>query len=171
LAVNTDNARVTLEFTPADTVLPRARENLQRERARLAHVTAGSHLVLTGGSSVPGALTGGDIDLHLRVPPDDFARVVAELAGVYDAVHPEIWSETLATFEARDDSAVGVAVTPIGSEHDVRFRRAWIRLATDPVALEAYNALKRRHEGGDPAAYLAAKSAFFDDISAEVRPR
>ena len=127
--------------------------------------------MLTGGSSLPGALTGGDIDLHLRVPPDDFARVVAALIGSYDVVHPEIWTASLATFAVPGDEATGIAVTPIDSEHDLRFRRAWVRLATDPAALESYNALKRRHEGGDLDEYLAAKSQFFDELSAEIRPR
>jgi GrpB-like predicted nucleotidyltransferase (UPF0157 family) len=163
------NASMSLEFKPAETVHPRALKVLSRERARLRRVAPGSHLVLTGGSSLPGALTGGDVDLHLRVPGDVFPRVVEGLAGLYDVVHPEIWTATLATFAARDDGAVGIAVTPIDSEHDLRFRRAWVRLATDPAALEAYNALKRRHEGGDLDDYLAAKSRFFDAISGETR--
>ena len=125
--------------------------------------------MLTGGSSLPGALTGGDIDLHLRVPPDDFARVVAALTGPYEIVLPEIWSASLATFAVPGEEAVGLAATPIDSEHDIRFRRAWVRLATDPAALEAYNTLKRQHQGGDRDEYLAAKTAFFDAISAEVR--
>jgi hypothetical protein len=51
----------------------------------------------------------------------------------------------------------GVAVTPIGSAHDVRFRRSWELLAADPELLAAYNAMKLA--GGD-------KSAFFDRLIA-----
>ena len=158
------NAGVTLTFEPAETVLPRARGVLRRERARLRRLAPGSHLVLTGGSSLAGALTGGDIDLHLRVRPEPFARVVAGLIGPYDPVHRDIWSRSLATFALPGSEAGGIAVTPIDSEHDLRFRRAWERLRTDPAALESHNALKRRHEGGDAGKYLAAKSRFFDGL-------
>ena len=38
-----------------------------------------AQLQLTGGSSVPGALTGGDVDLHLRVEPAAFRATVHRL--------------------------------------------------------------------------------------------
>jgi hypothetical protein len=151
-------------FRPADEVLPSATRVLERERARLAVLVVGE-LELTGGSSQPGALTGGDIDLHLRVPPPSFDDAVAALREVYDVVHPEIWTDTLATFVTRDpDEDVGIAVTPIDSEHDRRFRTAWARLRDDPAALAAYNALKATVTG--EAAYQAAKAQFFDRLAA-----
>src|SRR5688572_2644643 len=103
---------------PSDELLIHAHLVLERERVRLSALTTGE-LALTGGSSVPGALTVGDIDLHLRVEPEQFAGSVARLREVYDPVHLEIWTETLATF-AVSGEAVGIAVTPVGSEHDRR---------------------------------------------------
>jgi hypothetical protein len=111
---------------PATDFLDAATAILAAERARLAPLVRGSwELVLTGGSSVPGALTKGDVDLHLRVGPAGFAECVAALRGAYDVVHPEIWQDTLATFEVPGAPLpTGVAVTPVGSAHDVRFRRS-----------------------------------------------
>lgn len=103
---------------PSTELLLRAQSVLDRERLRLAPLTSGE-LVLTGGSSVPGALTVGDIDLHLRVDPHEFAESVARLREVYDPVHLEIWTDSLATF-AVSGEAVGIAVTLVGSEHDRR---------------------------------------------------
>jgi GrpB-like predicted nucleotidyltransferase (UPF0157 family) len=159
---------VPLEFVPSELVLPRAEAALRRERQRLATLAPGSEVVLTGASSLPGTLTRGDIDLHLRVPPPAWAVTVAALSEAYRVVNPEIWTSTLATFGAPDDDLVGIAATPVGSEHDVRFRAAWERLAGDAVALAAYNELKRSHAGGDLAEYLAAKGAFFERLATRV---
>lgn len=141
-------------------LLDAANAILAVERSRLAPLLAPStwELVLTGGSSVAGALTKGDVDLHLRVEAVGFVPCVAALRGIYEVVLPEIWQDTLATFEVPGAPLpTGVAVTPIGSAHDVRFRRSWELLAADPDLLAAYNAMKLA--GGD-------KSAFFDRLMA-----
>jgi GrpB-like predicted nucleotidyltransferase (UPF0157 family) len=108
-------------------------------------------------------LTRGDIDLHLRVPPADFDRVVGALKAAFTVVHPEIWVTTLATFEVTDDPPVGLAVTPAGSEHDLRFTRSWQLLAADPALVQQYNNMKR---SATAAEYEARKSAFFDMLLA-----
>lgn len=119
-------------------------------------------LVLVGGSSVPGALTRGDVDLHLRVAPDAFLGAVRALRSVHPVVHPQIWSSTLATFALDADVPAGMAVTPVGSEHDVRFTVTWRRLRTEPALLAAYNAVK----AGPGEGYEERKSAFFDRVVA-----
>ncbi|WP_249999022.1 GrpB family protein [Actinoplanes sp. M2I2] len=154
------------ELRPGADFLDVARAILEAERARLAALLPGPHeLVLVGGSSRPEALTKGDVDLHLRVPAEDFPWVVDTLRGVYQVVHPEIWQPTLATFAVEATRPTGVAVTPAGSEHDVRFTRTWQRLAADPALVAAYNELKLRHRD-DPAEYERRKSAFFDSLQA-----
>jgi hypothetical protein len=135
---------------------------------RLRPVLPPHELVLTGGSSLPGTVTKGDVDLHLRVAPEDFDSTVARMKDLFPVVHPEIWQPTLATFavpEAR--LPTGIAVTPIGSEHDVRFRRTWQLLATYPHLLAEYNATKLSGEGD----YEQRKSAFFDRILAATVER
>src|SRR4051794_11829086 len=117
---------------PAEEFISDARRILAAVRARLAPVLPPHELTLTGGSSVPGALTKGDVDLHLRVAPGDFGATVCTLRTLYEVVHPEIWHASLATFAVAADLPTGLAVTPMGSEHDVRFRRTWQLLAADP---------------------------------------
>jgi len=152
------------ELRPAAGFLEAAHAILRRERDRLQGLLAQPHqLLLVGGSSVPGALTKGDVDLHLRVAASDFAPVVATLRTVYEVVHPEIWQATLATFEVAAPLPTGVAVTPAGSEHDVRFTRTWERLAADPELVRDYNDIKLRHRD-DPEEYERRKSAFFDSL-------
>jgi GrpB-like predicted nucleotidyltransferase (UPF0157 family) len=137
-------------------------------RDRLRPVLPPHELVLTGGSSVPGAVTKGDVDLHLRVASADFAETVARLRTMYEVVLPEIWQPTLATFAVPGARLpTGIAVTPVDSEHDVRFRRTWRLLSTNPRLLAEYNAMKTAGEGD----YEQRKSAFFDRILAATVER
>ncbi len=153
------------DLRPGAEFLDTARLIQEHERRRLAALLTGPHeLELVGGSSLPGALTKGDVDLHLRVPGAAFPATVDALRAVYVVVHPEIWQATLATFAVEHTSLpTGVAVTPAGSEHDVRFTRTWQRLAAEPALVTAYNELKVRHRD-DPAEYERRKSAFFDSL-------
>jgi hypothetical protein len=133
------------------------------ERERLRALGVAGDLLLTGGSSVAGALTRGDVDLHLRVRPVAFASVVAVLGRTYDVAHPEIWAPTLATFVVPAALEAGMAVTPAGSEHDLRFTRTWQLLAADPALLAEYNAVKLDDTAGEDT-YEDRKSAFFDQL-------
>ena len=148
---------------PAEEFGDQAATIVTAERDRLRALGVVGELVLTGGSSVAGALTRGDVDLHLRVRPAAFAGVVALLRGTYVVVHPEIWGPTLATFAVPAALPAGMAVTPAGSEHDLRFTRTWQLLAADPALLEAYNAVKLAAGEGDRG-YEDGKSAFFDQL-------
>ena len=141
-----------------------ARAILARERQRLDALLPHPHeLMLVGGSSLPGTLTKGDVDLHLRVSPAAFEPVVTRLRDVYEVVLPEIWQPTLATFAAEAALPTGIAVTPAGSGHDLRFTRTWQRLDADPALVDAYNDLKLLHRA-DPDEYERRKSAFFDSL-------
>lgn len=145
----------------AEEVLPEAQRILARERARLRSARVPGELVLEGGSSVPGALTRGDVDLHLRVDPADFPHAVEALRTMLVVVHAEIWAPSLATFEVPGDVPTGLAVTPSGSEHDLRFTRSWQLLAADADLLTAYNQAKSAADDED---YEDRKSAFFDHL-------
>lgn len=146
---------------PGGEFIEQARAILESERARLVPLLGEHELVLVGGSCVHGALTKGDVDLHLRVPAGDFAPTVAALRRVYQVVHVEIWQRSLATFAIQAALPAGVAVTPVGSEHDLRFSRSWQLLAADPDLLNAYNEMKLRCQD-DSGEYDRHKSEFFD---------
>jgi hypothetical protein len=151
---------------PSDDVLPAARRILATERSRLRGAGVPGEVVLVGGSSVRGALTRGDVDLHLRVPPEHFAGAVRRLRELYDVVHPEIWATTLATFVVPADLPAGLAATPLGSGHDRRFTRTWTLLAADAALLAEHDAVKRAAVGLGEAEYERRRSAFFDRVLA-----
>ncbi|MFC7492424.1 MULTISPECIES: hypothetical protein [unclassified Knoellia] len=147
----------------SDDLIPEARRTRDTFAVALTSAGVPGELVLTGGLSVPGALTKGDVDLHLRVEPHDFGDVVARLELAYPVASPHSWAATLAVFDVPGTRATGLAVTPRGSEHDLRFSRTWWRLRHEPVLLEQYNALKVAATGA--ADYEEAKSRFFSSIS------
>ena len=146
---------------PAEQFRDAAGRILSEQRDRLAALGIDGELVLVGGSSVVGAVTKGDVDLHLRVPAPEFDRVVALLGGSATVVHPEIWSDSLATFEVEAELPTGIAVTPVGSEHDLRFSRCWQLLAADPALVAEYNRVKL---AADAELYEQRKSEFFDRL-------
>ena len=156
-----------VELRPASALRRVTRRAFRRHRDRIIEVVPEAEIHNTGGTSIPSTVTRGDLDIHVRVPPEAFGRAVAALALRYRAYRPEQWTDEFATFEdARAKTPpVGVALTAIGGEHDERFVRGWQRLATDPRLVDEYNALKSRHVG-DAVAYETAKSAFFSRLVA-----
>ena len=155
----------------AEALLPKARVILAIERRRLVAVLPDAELTLTGSISLPGMLTRGDVDLHLRVPARDFERAVRSLSTMYAPVHPAIWTGGFAAFETLEhDLPTGIALTAIGDEHDTLFRRTWARLANDAGLAAAYNELKLGHEAADAATYREAKRRFFDAIDLDRDP-
>lgn len=147
----------------SDTILDDARRLQQRVERELASARIAGDLSVTGPASWPRVLTKGDLDLHLRVSADHFEVSVGRLRAVYPATSLNAWADTLAVFEVPAVRPAGLAVTPLGSEHDRRFTSAWRRLRAEPDLLRAYNALKSRYFGTPQ--YEATKSAFFDEIT------
>lgn len=149
----------------SDGLLELARQTRDEVADALSALGVHGELGVTGGASVPGALTKGDIDLHLRVAPDAFRDVVARLRGAYPVASPLSWAATLAVFDLPGHRPTGLAVTPVDSEHDRRFGLAWRLLRDDPQALAQYNSLK----SGTPGAgdYERRKSAFFSALASE----
>lgn len=153
------------ELVWSDGLLVEARQTLADVAAALASHGVGGVLELTGGTSVPGALTKGDIDLHLRVEPGAFSAVVVHLRDAYPVASAHSWAPTLAVFDIPAHRPTGLAVTPIGSDHDQRFRLTWQALRRDPALLDEYNALKSA--AVSTADYEHRKSAFFTALAAE----
>ena len=143
----------------SDEVRPAALAIRDREARWLHEHCPDTELLLVGGTSVAGALTVGDIDLHCRVH-GAFDQAIAVLLERYVPRLTEIWQPTLATFVVPDDDrVVELAATPADSEHDERFTRGWKLLREDPAVLDEYNHLKRVFHGTD--AYETQKAEFF----------
>lgn len=133
-------------------------EHERRIRERLPDV----EIRHTGGTSIPGVLTTGDVDLQVRTEKQAFERVRDVLCELYEPHHAEVWHSEGAFFTAPGSQPpVEVALTAIGGIDDLHHGEAWHRIAADHDLLERYNALKSEHEGGSVNDYQAAKRDFF----------
>jgi GrpB-like predicted nucleotidyltransferase (UPF0157 family) len=153
-----------LTFVLSDTVAKEAAaafaEHERLIRTRLAYVEV-RH---TGGTSVPGVLTSGDVDLHVRAETQAFASARDVLCELYQPLYPDAWHDESAYFFAAGSTPpVEVALTVIGTLDDLHHGEAWQRIEADPELIKRYNALKRAHEGGSEDDYKAAKRDFFRD--------
>ena len=125
-----------------------------------------------GATAVPGSLTKGDLDLLVRVPPEELSAAVQALQERYAIYQRENWTETYASFvdEQADDPRVGVQLVVAGSDLDVAFVSIRRLLRSRPDLVERSNDLKRSFEGGDPQEYVAAKQAFIEALLQEIEP-
>ena len=125
-----------------------------------------------GATSVPGALTKGDLDVLVRVHPSQFSRSVAALRNVYAVHQPDNWTPTLASFNdpASSAPAVGVQLVVAGSPSDALFGPFREALIADPALLAQYNALKLRLDGESDEHYTATKGAFVEDMLERLKP-
>ena len=155
-----------LRFRQTSTLGGRIEKAFRDEQAKIRRLLARAEVLHTGGTSVSDALTRGDLDIHVRVPADDFCDAREALVSVYAPYCPEMWTAEFATFvEPNAPIATGIALTSLGGEHDRRFVVGWERLRREPLLLEAYNALKREYERApDADSYRSAKSAFFSAL-------
>jgi len=134
-------------------------EHERRVRARLPAV----EIRHTGGTSVSGVLTTGDVDLQVRTDARSFDAARDVLSQLYEPHCPEAWHAEGAFFVAAGSHPrVEVALTAIGSLDDFHHGEAWTLIAADPDLIDRYNTLKRAHEGGGSVDdYNAAKRDFF----------
>jgi GrpB-like predicted nucleotidyltransferase (UPF0157 family) len=123
-----------------------------------------------GATSFGEGRTKGDVDVNVRVQPEQFDELVAALRGRYDVAQPDNWTHTFASF-GMDDYALplGIQVTVIGSDDDylVYLRD---RLLADPQLRERYDEVKAAAAAGGADAYWRAKDAFLRGLLAERPP-
>ena len=157
-----------LHFRPAHALGAGIARAFKDEQAEILSLLPHAEVLHTGATSVPAALTRGDLDIHVRVSSAEFSGARDALGGIYASYRTETWTGEFATFIALDASiATGIALTAIGGEHDHRFIIGWDRLACDRRLLEEYNALKLKYDDtADADSYEAAKSTFFSALVA-----
>jgi GrpB-like predicted nucleotidyltransferase (UPF0157 family) len=123
--------------------------------ARIEHV---------GSTSIPGAVTKGDLDICVQVPASAFPeadRILSERFARNVGSHQ---SASLSSFI--DDSLpvpVGVQLVALGGNEDFFFRWRDL-LRSSPQVLQQYDQLKRRWHGQSHEEYREAKSKFIEQM-------
>ena len=131
-------------------------------RARIEHI---------GASSIPGALSKGDLDICVIVPAAEHAPVVELLCGRGYHVKPDTLRTPelcmlVAARELAGDQDLALQIVAQGSEFEdfLQFREA---LRRDPALVAAYDAVKRQHWDQGEDAYRAAKARFIESVLAQ----
>jgi GrpB-like predicted nucleotidyltransferase (UPF0157 family) len=118
-----------------------------------------------GATAIPGAITKGDLDLLVRVPPERFGSTVAALEGRYEIHQPENWKPDYASFkDEAGDVPIGVQSVVTASDSDIAFVSLRRLLRDRPDLVERVNDLKRSFERGDPDAYVTAKGELYEHL-------
>lgn len=151
-----------LIFRMSDEFANDARAAFDEHRHRIREHLRNAEVRPTGGTSIAGVLTSGDVDLQVRVTPEVFEDACKVLSRLYESFHLDARHAECAFFTSPDsEPQVEVALTVIGCLDDFHHGEAWDRIAADRELVEQYNAMKCAHEGGSLDEYLAAKRAFF----------
>ncbi len=151
-----------MKFVLSDAVAEDAAAAFAAHRRRIAERLPEAQIRHTGGTSVAGLLTTGDVDLHVRVAAEALAHAREVLCELYEPAYVDVWHSEGAFFVAPGaQPPVEIALTAIGSLDDLHHGEAWERIAADPDLIQRYNALKRAYEGRSADEYHAAKREFF----------
>lgn len=124
--------------------------------ARIEHI---------GASSVPGAVSKGDLDVFVGVPRCRFRQSVALLGELgFSEKADTLRTESLCMFEAvKYAGDVALQLVENGSRFEM-FLRFRDLLRVDATLLDQYNAMKRACEGFDEEAYRGVKADFIERV-------
>jgi GrpB-like predicted nucleotidyltransferase (UPF0157 family) len=162
----------SVRIRPSAELAEAVRATFERHREQVLRLVPDGEVEHVGATSVPGALTKGDLDVLVRVHPSEFSRAVAALRNMYAIHQPDNWTPTLASFNdpASSAPAVGVQLVVAGSASDALFGPFREALIADAALLAEYNALKLRLDGTSYEHYTATKGAFVEDVLQRLKP-
>lgn len=148
-----------------------AQQAVDRQRRRIVEVLAGAEVEHVGATSVPGALTKGDVDVLVRVRAERFADAVERLRLLYVVHQPHNWTDTLASFVDSQfiELPTGVQLVVAGSSDDTMFGAFREALISDPALLARYNELKRALDGESYERYTESKGKFIEETITRIQ--
>lgn len=117
-----------------------------------------------GASSIPGAISKGDLDIYIGITQAQHAQAITILKTLnFYEKQNTLRTETLCMLESNNKDDVAFQVVAIGSHFEMflHFRDA---LRAAPELVRDYNALKARCAGMAPDEYWAQKSKFITHV-------
>lgn len=154
-----------MELLPPERYQPKAEAAFKALEGRLAPLLSGARIEHVGASSIPGAVSKGDLDVCVIVGKDRFAAALDRLLALgYQVKAGTLRTQQLCMLVPAapgDDHAVQLVEAGSKFEFFVSFRDA---LRRDPDAVARYNEVKRRAAGHSEERYREAKSAFIAQI-------
>lgn len=135
-------------------------------RTRILELLPEVEVLHVGGTSIPGAITKGDLDVQIRVERDQLVSAVMVLEKIVVPNNREMWNGSLAIF--RDEITyhwkIDILVTAKGFDDDncYKFREL---LINQPDLLEEYNDIKLRWGRGEFRKYKSEKDRFYEKLT------
>jgi GrpB-like predicted nucleotidyltransferase (UPF0157 family) len=127
-------------------------------------LSIGADIQHVGATAIPGCLTKNDLDLCVRVKPEDFPACDAALAMRFQRNSGSDRTESFSAFHAKN---AGIQLVAIGSPLDV-FTAFRDLMASKPHLLEQYNQLKSKWHGQSMTEYRNAKDMFIQNALSSV---
>ncbi len=115
-----------------------------------------------GSTAIPNSITKGDLDIQVRVDPQQFSKAVELLSNLYEVNEGSIKTDTFRAF--KDDNTnppLGIQLTVIDSEYDFFWKFREVLMANKSYRDE-YDNLKKEYEGKAMDVYREAKDKFFE---------
>ncbi len=153
----------TVHFVKTEDIADRVEAFFISEKQKLLGLLPKVDIQHVGGTSVPGLISKGDLDINVRVGQKDFQRAVEILKELYQLNQPDNWTTEFASFkdDARD---LGIQLTVIGSSDDY-FVAQRSYLKNHPEKVIELNSLKEKFEGKDMDEYRKEKGRFFESLN------
>lgn len=148
-----------------------AEEAFLSQKARIKKLIPNADIQHVGSTAIPNSLTKGDLDIQVRVLPEQFAKAVRALSVLYEENNGSVKTDEFRAF--KDDTIappLGVQLTVFHSEFDFFWIFRDVLLQNDMYRKE-YDQLKKKYEGEDMDAYREAKADFFEKIKATAEYR
>ncbi|WP_052256521.1 GrpB family protein [Salinicoccus sp. YB14-2] len=128
----------------------------------------GADIQHVGSTAIPDSVTKGDLDIQVRVSPNQFNHAVNILSEMYDTNNSSIKTKEFRAF--KDDETnppLGIQLTVIGSEFDFFWKFRDVLLQNMDLKNE-YDALKLKYENSSMSDYREAKDIFFEEIQQTI---
>lgn len=146
-----------------------ARAAYEMHAAELRAILPFASIEHIGASSIPGAMSKGDLDIGIGVKSEYFMATRALLSERYERNLTSTYSDAFASFKNdRATPPLGIQLYVQGGQYDMftQFRNA---LASNPDMVVKYNALKESCEGMPMGRYRQIKSKFIESVLANSR--
>ena len=154
-----------MKLLPPDQYQPNAEASFRAVADRLSAVLPDAQIEHVGASSIPGALSKGDLDICVIVKREQFANsLVRILALGYQVKVDTLRTEQLCMLIPNvpgDDHAIQLVEAGSQFQCFLTFRDA---LRSDPSAVSRYNEVKRRAADQSEEEYRSAKGAFIVEV-------
>ncbi|CDT28320.1 conserved hypothetical protein [Vibrio coralliirubri] len=155
-----------MKFYPAEQYQAACNELFVRYERDIKKLIPNARVEHVGASSIPSAVSKGDLDIFVGVELGELEDVIGRLTTLgFNEKLDTLRTPELCMLESTSADDVALQVVANGSEFEcfLTFRD---KLRANPVLVQQYNTLKMSCEGWSQEKYRAKKSAFIQHVLA-----